>query len=369
MPSRRETIIGAGVTVLLNACGESIIFQKEQAKRKENISRVPEPGDVVFNKDAKPYLLRSNIGMRVLDLRKYLPNSKAKDYGREVFDSLSEYVREDIFDRFAPHEKIDVLNIFDQFSGQLRRGKPFGGESLVLWDGMLTHRGFPLDVVNLDNDPFVHVRRRLMPKPLNWQLYDSNFFTHNAFGLSEYKRRDTLRPVPEIIRDAISFIDILRNWQPFEQFNFITHSLGGIPAVFAAMRNMDIMNNLILISCPIRGLDSSNVLEGAVERFGENLLSYLFKIRDDPNYQKDLDKFGRTFTSKGRKITIIVHEKDPIATTENAMIEGATLVVIKGGIFGGFLNPLQGWEAHGAGIGNKLALDVIAEKIGQNLAA
>lgn len=292
------------------------------------------------------------------DLPLYLRNSKAIEYGRKYFDSLPDYTLEDIIDRFPP-QSIDVGNVFDDFSGQLRRGMPNGGEMNVYFGGMWTSRGFPLDgSINLDKDPFVEIRRKLMEQ--NWQLFNSSFFTYNAFGLKEYKRGDTLKPVPENIRAAIAFLERLKKRFPFVQFNIIAHSLGGIFALEAAKRHMDIVNNLILIDVPFGGLDTSaddvkKALSKMKISLEDNPVTYLDRAKKDKDRPRELDRFGEVFRGKGRKLTVIRSEGDPIAK-DSKDIKGASLVVLRGG-------------GHGSALENEEVNNVIPRTIGPNLAA
>lgn len=209
---RRRLLAGLGATVILSACGQSIIFESPQPERKENFNRAPEEGDVVYYHGI-PLLLRSNVTMKIPNLPAYLRNSKAAQYGRKVFDNLPDYVIEDIIDRFAP-QSINVLKvIFNEFTGFERVGKPNGGEGLVFWPGALTYRGYPL---GKDNEPFIHIRQRLEKKPLSWRLSDCDFFTYGAVPFVDYTRTATLRSTDKIIEDALGFVSILKNQEPFE---------------------------------------------------------------------------------------------------------------------------------------------------------
>ncbi len=355
---RRRLLAGLGATALLTACGEPIIFQREPQRTPENLNRVPERGDVIFDPSrSAEYLLRSYTAMRTSE--NYWKNSKGAEYGRRKYKDLPDYVREDIFDRFQREERVEVLNIVDPFSGQLKRKMPDGGEMTMYFGGALTSRGFPLDgAIKLDRDPFVEIRRKLMES--NWQLFNSIFFTYSTALLSQYKREDTLKPVPENITAAIRFLNILADLFPFVQFNIVAHSLGGIFALEAAKRHMDIINNLILIDVPFGGLDTSagevkEVLGKMKISLEDNPVTYLDGIKKDKNRQRDLDGFGGEFTGKKRKLTIIRSEGDPI-TKDSKDIKGANLVVLKGG-------------GHGAALDDKSVNDVISETIGPNLAA
>lgn len=359
MPLRREVLAGLGATIL-TAC--SNISQTEQSVKKENDPKIIQPGDIVVS-PTTPYLIRANVSQMVPDLQKYLDYTKYKKYRGEVHHPDQDTL-EDILDRYPP-KKVVVPDVFEEFSSQKRVGMPYGAEGLVLFGGIL----IPLAVANLDKDPFVDIRKRL--EFLKWRLQNSNFFTYTAGGRKEYKREDTLRPVGENIRNAITYFDVLERQQPFVQFNVIAHSFGGILALETVRRHVGIINNLVLISSPVRGLDSSSsVATSAIEKIflGDNPTNYLFNIWKDPKYQSDLDKFGEAFTKKGRGLTVIVSENDPIAQKESAMIKGARLVVLHKGIFD-FLDRSLSLDPHGAPLYSKLVLDLIAEIIGVNLAA
>lgn len=354
---RRKLLLGLGAAGITVACGPTIIFQSEPRRTPENLSSKPQLGDVIVDGEGE-YLLRSNIAMRTPP--GYWEKSKGDRFGRKRFSNLPNYVREDIFDRFPKREKIEVYDdVIDQFSGQLRKGMPNGGEMIVCFGGAWTSRGFPLDgVLTFDKDPFWKIRERLTRK--NWQLYNYNFFTYEAYGLKEYRARDTLRPIADNVRAAISFMSSLERYFPFVQFHVVAHSLGGIFALEAVKRHMDIVNSLTLIDVPFGGLDTLvKEVQEALEKIGisirDNPAIYLEEIYKDPNNQKDLDKFGGGLTGRGRKLNVVKSENDNITRNSNN-IKGSRLTVIKGG-------------GHGKGLEESLVHDVIEETAGPNLAA
>lgn len=357
MLERRKLITGLSASAaVIVACGPSIVFTREPQITPENFNRGPEDGDLIVDQGGE-YLLRSNVAMRTPP--RYWEFSKGDAFGRKKFANLSEFIKRDIFERFHKKEKIDVPPfLIDEFSGQERRGMPDGGEMIIYFPGAWTSRGFPLDgSIKFDADPFVKIRERLTKS--NWQLYNSNFFTYEAYGLKEYKASDTLRPVPYNIRAAIAFMDSLKISFPFVQFHVVAHSLGGIFAIEAVKRHMDIVNSLTLIDVPFGGLDTPvKEIQEALSKIGisigDNPATYLEEIKKDPNTQKDLDKFGSNFTGRKRKLNVIRGKNDKI--TENSQnIKGARLMVTKGG--------------HGRGLDEPEVHELIAGTTEKNLAA
>lgn len=316
---RRKFLWPVLPALVLSACEnqeEPIIYQREQAKRKEN-NNPPEDGDIVVDGQAS-YLIRSNIAQLIPDLQRFLYNSKFK--GRVLHPTGNILV--DTFDKYLKHENIDTPYVIDQFSGQIRQAMPFGGEGIVYYPGLLTERGFPLDTITFDNDGFVEIRKDLKEKS-KFELSNSNFYTYSAVGLNSYTRADTLKPVMDNILNSIAYMSILERQQPYVQFTVIAHSFGGVLALEAVRRSMGSVNNLILIDVPFEGFDA--------------------------------DKFGEEFTAKGKGLVVIRSDDDSI-TKNSRDIKGSRLVVLKG-------------SGHGSALKNRAVRGIICDTVGMNLAA
>lgn len=201
---------------------------------------------------------------------------------------------------------------------------------------------------------------------------DSLYFTYNKqfiHGLDEYLSKDTVIDPKENIKKALEFFDQLKKAFPLAQFNLFGFSLGGIFAREVAMQNMDCINNLVLLDSPIRGLKDSfdtriktAILNKAIQGFvdEEYVTDYLFKIRKDEDYQKQLEERARTFISLGRNFTIFSSDLDPVAPQDSCLIDGPKSIVVSTGDINPFI-------AHGKILGDIRVVALIRELIGDNL--
>lgn len=363
--SRRDFLIRASATTILAACDGEFIFQREQDRQSESLPNIPRMGDVVIVGN-QAFLLRDNKAYPIPDLERYKKLTKFDKYGRGSFS-----LERDIFAQYPPAQLPTVPEVIDPFSGQFKKGKPFGGEINVYFPGFITDNGVPFDVIKPAEDTFVEIRKKLMTQ--KWELFDSIFFTYGERGLGQYHAKETGRSPQENIREALAFFEQLKKDYPLAQFNFIAHSLGGIFALEAARKNPDAINNFILISSPVRGIDGNpvrrvqtQVAKQVLKPYvgDEKASDYLFDLWGNKKYQKELEQFGESFTKMGRGLTTVASEDDPIVPKESQIIKGAGLITLRVGDvpFSEYL------VAHGRPLKSGLVVNAIAERIGENLA-
>lgn len=207
-----------------------------------------------------------------------------------------------------------------------------------------------------------------------WDFRDNFFFAYDPISLRQYKTTDTMRDPKDNIANAIAFIQKLKEEFPLAQFNLIGHSLGGVFALEAAREHKDAVNNLILISSPVRGLNDNffdrNIKAPVIKEFAsqngidlrsEQVSNYLFNIWND-DYHKALDKFVAEFTGSGKVITDFFSNDDLFVPVESVELIGAKKITVS---VKGASNPL---EAHGRLLTNLQVEAMIGEIIGPNLA-
>lgn len=303
--------------LILAACegeGEPIIYQREQAKKKENNGPL-EPGDLAIDDRNTPYFIRSNSGFRIPNLDLFLYNTKFK--GRILRPTGNLLI--DTFDRYPKHDRVDSPNVFDPYSGQERRGMPFGAEGILYYTGASTTGQAPQDGVTMENDGFVDIRRVLKER-LKFELFNSNFFP--------YLKKADITTIEENIFRSINYLGALKSQKPYEMLTGIGDSLGAHLLLEGARRHPDFFNNLILIDMPDLYHDEE---------------------------EEDVQKFAEEFTERGKGLVVIKSEGDSI-TKDSRDIKAARLVVIRG-------------STHGAALKSKAVHNIIAETIGPNRTA
>lgn len=365
--SRRDLLAKSSALFLLASCNSSVLFEENQDGAKE-IPTKPRLGDVITIGN-NSYLLRDNKALPILNFEKYRRLSKMDEYGRRVWTLTGS-----VPSNYALGEVDSAPGVIDIYSGQFKRGKKEGGEINVYFPGFMTDKGVPYDIIEPEQDTFVDIRTSL--KENRWEPHDSLFFTYGAKAIknfAQYESRDTANSPVENIEHALGFMEYLKESFPLAQFNLIAHSLRGIFALEATRKYEDAINNLILINSPVKGIDGNiarraqvTVLKQALKPLlgDEKVTDYLFSLWRD-SHHRELEKFVQSFIKKGRKLSIVVAEDDPIVPKESSVIEGADIITLKVGN----VSILRSLEAHGKPLRDDKVIKVILQKIGPNLAA
>lgn len=368
---RRSFLIGTSIFFVF-ACANPESFLKNvpssQKETKEDLSLM---GDVVVV-DNEPFLLRNGQRYLIPDLNLYRRLTKMEQKGKRKIH-LNPNV--DI-QRFPIGVVPQTQAIIDPFTGQIKRNKPFGGEVNVYFAGMLTDaRKIPLttmDLINPTNEMFLEIKGEKGLGQKNWNLLDSLHFNYGKRGLETHEAKDTIRDPRENIKEAIEFIKVLKEQFPLVQFNLFGHSLGAFLALHAAMEHMDAVNNLILISGPLRGIEGTLARRSEAQglklliktqwRTDEQVIDYLFDLWGNKAYQEKLDGFSTKFVSTNRGLFCAVAESDKIVPYKSALLKGAKNIVLTGE----GLNPLA---SHGVGLSDQNVIKETINLIGENLAA
>lgn len=316
---RRRFLLHYLPASLLAACetDEPIIYQREQAKRKER-NGPPEEGDVAIDDRNVPYFIRSNSGFRVSDLDLFLHNTKLLEKGGRVLRPTGNLLI-DTFHKYIKHNRAESPDVTDPYSGQLRRGMPFGGEGIVYCTGAATIGKAPLDAATMEKDGFVDIRKVLRER-LKFQLSNSNFFP--------YLKKADVTKIEENIFRSISYLGVLKSWKPYEMLTGIGHSLGAHLLLEGARRHADLFNNLILLDMP--------------------------DFYHDEEWE-DVEKFADEFTGRGKGLVIVRSQGDPV-TKDARDLESARLVVLRG-------------SEHGAALKSRAVHEIIVETVGPNRTA
>lgn len=343
----------------------------------------PEEGDIVVI-DRKPYLLRN--GVRYIIPPTYMRNTKFEEYGRRVFTSGGEEFRHhSLVDPSATSTILESLlslhpnvgerkHIREMLTKKLRNG----GEMLLFFPGFITDEGVPFDPILPRVDTFTTFIKGLAPR--GWQFWDALFFNYGEeLWLDKYKIQNTTRDPKENIKHAKEFVGVLKAEVPLIQFNVIAHSLGCLFALAAAMEHPNIVNNLILINGPVRGLKKTpgriaevELLRTALKVKGirdEKVTDYLFDLWNNKAYQKWVSDAVSFLRAIGKRVIVVIDESDGIVPQEAALIEEAELLRIRTGEKKGLVGDTIGTlKAHGRPLKYGQAIDYVGERIGEDLA-
>lgn len=376
--TRRDFLIAVGSAVLAATCKD--IPVPESATSKEGEENVPKMGDIIVTGN-KAELLRNGMRYHVRDLPTYLRRSE--NPGKRFEDpEVARMIRQ----RY-PEGKVDLSKPIDIVQGDLKRINSDGGQKLVISQGFLSSDSRPYGQIKPREDAFVALRRRLKsegwdPDPGDPTLKDILFLDSYIFTYKEDKELKTYG-IEDTLKDpnvnngyATEFIKKRVEQNPFDQYNGLGHSLGGLYILRMAMEYPDAFNNLILLNSPIRGILSNpvtlaqaQILKEALKPFGldsRKVTDYLFSLWEDKDYQKKLKKFVSDFVKSGRKFVVVYTEGDIIVSKESAVVEGAQVKSISAGRVNP-LNPIEVFTAHGLALWHEDVLTLSSKTIGKNL--
>lgn len=372
--SRRDFLIGASATTILTACDAGSILQSGQ-DRKEDKENGPQMGDVIVV-DGRAYKLRVKKKFPIPDLNKYLEYTKHR--GRVLNETPQARTA---FNQYpmglVPKDK----TIFDIYSGDPKNPKPLGGELNCYGGGFITEDGIPQDGFIRPKNIFVPIKTKLEEN--GFTFMDNFLLTWGKKLLDGYDAMDTAKDPEKSIGFTIEQIEWLAEMFPLAQQNWIVHSLAGVIIVGAFIKRPDlinVINNLILLSVPIRGFDfiQRNKIGIAKQLLKDNfpisspllndekVTDYLSKINDSPTYKRELDKFGRDLRKSKKGFLIARTDNDPWVPTDSTIVEGADLITVSGSF--NSLNPLTYLDPHGRTLRSELVIKETRQRIGKNLA-
>ena len=355
--SRRHAITAMGALLLV---GCESVEAKEKDFKQGDIIRVGNQG----------FSLRNGWTYLIPDLPKFLDNIKAEQYGIRVKDlrSISEVVK-----RF-PLKQVDNYDyVVDTFSQSIKYPKKNGGEVNFYGSGFLTADNKGIFVPSREirpNNTFFSFEDKLK-KEGNFGIHDSVYFSYGESHFSRYDAQDTFRD-PEInIGHALKQFEQLMIDFPFAQFNLIGHSLGGLFCLAIAMKYPYAINNLILLSSPVRGIERTRG-RSIVQRLKEELpfigdekvSEYLFRRWESPTFGQELDAFGESFTRSRKKLLVATAEDDPFIPKESVPIKGATQIILPA-----VRSSASNIQGHGRTLGELAVLNPGTQGIGKNRAA
>lgn len=295
----------------------------------------PQEGDLIAFGNTY-YLLRNDkrYPMSAQEFATYRSLSKLNEYGRRVFINPNrEYLSLPI--GVAPKE----LAILDPFTGQLKRNKPLGGEMNIFIPGCFTDGGVVFEW------PFSNLFGKLRGEEglgeKEWDKLDSFFFTYGAKGLDVFQSRDTAKDPIVNMNNALEFIERIKEELPFVQVNIFAHSLGTLFALEIAKKHPDIINNLVLIGGPVRGLNRNGIVKGPFDLpvprrtaatvfknglrtvgINEYVTDHLLALWEDKGYQKELDAFIEWFRQLGKGLLEFSSLDDRIVPPESTLLRG-----------------------------------------------
>lgn len=331
----------------------------------------PQEGDVVVTKDSS-YLIRNGKKYSIPDLSEYKRLTKFDKYGRKIFTGQFD------LDKYPLSKVPQMPLVIDLFTGLPKKDKSFGGEINIYFPGFLTDGGDPWIPLIPKQDAFTSLRKRLEKN--KWTDADSLFFTYSKKMFDQYSPWDTMRNPEENIQYALEFFAKLKEDFPLVQFNLIGNSLGGLFALEVARKYPDAINNLILLSSPVRGINKTPIHSngvGLVKKWlalryldDEHVSDYLYDLWDNTDYQKELDQFVVTFTAMGRKIHSFASENDVIVPKESSDLPGVTTKIpSEKGIIGSVVSMADFRREHGRTHEDSGVQEKIADDFGENLAA
>jgi len=331
-------------------------------------SESPQMGDVL-QVGREAYLLRNNKAYLIPDLEKYIKNTKLNRYGRKIYPVSRGFLNQyEVVSDFDSRPFIQ-----DPVTGELKNSKPYGGEMIDFYSGIFTSEGLPHDEVIPELDTFKYIIDDLEERK-NFKIGDYLFYNHGAGKFDKFRAEDTLRPPEENIKFALARAEKIKKDFPLVQLNIEGHSLGCNIALAVARQHPDLVNNLILINGPVRGIKWNFLREGLrkVVRpliwpfVGEEYVTdYLVQKWEDKVYQRELDEFVRDFLRMGRSITVVIAENDPIVPKESALLPGALTVTLMVG--DPRLNFMEYPKEHGLPLKHSKVVPLIGDIVGDNL--
>lgn len=341
--------------------GSRIIFQKEGQGKEEK--RLPHEGDLA-TASKKTY--------RLLNGRKYpLFASSGIFRGKSQFKGQVLRTTEKSLQDIPEGVIASEIAIFD-WAGRPRRNNKEGGRKIVYGPGLLTKTGAELPLAISLDSTFSDVRRVLEEKG-DFQEEDSFYFTYdknkNWFG---YRKTDTMQDPLESIA---LFSQLIKEWKeahPLDNLNLILHSLGGVVGLHAAYEHLEIINNIITLDSPHRGLPpilDKNILQILLSALGEKVASFLLRAWNDKVYQERLRQIMTKAKERGIGIYTFASTDDLIVPWQSAVLEEATTTIGGRAIELAFsmgiskLNPLD--FGHGQVLGNSKVLGYISEIVGK----
>lgn len=370
--SRRRLLIDFIGVATLTACNGLSVLQKEN---KGKLPSTPKPGDLLMDGRSQIYLLGPN-GRKYLvpDRDQYLFYTKQEgkivlSETAEVRDALTKYPTAAV----PQEEAIIVL-------GDIKKNKPKGGELIGYGTGFMTEDGIPKDGLMRPKGAFVRFKSRMQSLDFTEKdnLLDPWGKEREIFNT--YSAVDTGQRLETSVDNLIDLLLWLYGKFPLCKQNWIVHSLDGVVFVLALMKKpelLSIINNLVLLSSPVRGLDPFHkalldLVKGQYPILNdylnnEKVSADLAKLWDSPSHKKDVDELGKTMIALGIGLISAGARDDPIVSNEARKIEGAEDITIEGGFNIG--NPLTYLPAHGATIGSDLVIERAMKKIGKNRAA
>ncbi len=358
-PDRRR-FLAMGVAALFSVACENV-FASEAEK-------APKMGDIVKVGD-KGFLLRNGKTYSIPNLERYLYYTKADQYGRRPI-KLSSITN--VTNKFplTPQPKYDF--VLDIFAGNIKAPKEGGGEINFYGSGFLTADDKGIFVPSEEirpNSTFFPFEDKLK-KEGGFDFTDSVYFSYGENHFGKYKAQDTFRDPKKNIDFALKQFEQLMIDFPLCQFNLVGHSLGGLFCLAIAMKYPYAINNLILLSSPVRGVertkarDMAQKIKEELPFIGDEKVSeYLFTLWENETFKRGLDQFGENFTKSGKKMLVAVAEDDPIIPKESVMIKGADTIVLPA-----ISSSVSNIQGHGRTLVDLAVLNPGTQRIGKNLA-
>lgn len=326
--TRRQFLVASFLPLLRSLKSPNHQWRSDQDRflTKER-SHTPIEGDVVvFGRNH--YLLRNGERYLIPDFERYRYLSKLDEYGRRAFVNPGR--------EYADLPRGEVPGgwlTLDPFTSQPKANKPFGGEINIFFPGFLTDGGVLFESLEPTKKLFRTLRGEGGLGSLGWKEGDEFFFTYGVGGVEVFNARDTAQHPLKTIQDALDFIQVIKEHFPLVQVNIFAHSLGTVPAIEIAKRHQDVINNLVLISGPVRGLRRSfldwrmtvwEATRQGLKTLGidEKVSKYLFDLWSDKDHQRELDEFVGWFTSLGKRILEFGSEGDLIVPKESMLLRG-----------------------------------------------
>lgn len=364
---------GAGFA--LSSCNGLLVPQREGL---EKLVQTPKAGDLLMDKKSQIYLLGPN-GRKYLvpDRDQYL--FYIKQEGKIVLSGTREV--EDALDRYptaaVPQEKLIVV------LGDIKTNKPKGGELIGYGTGFMTEDGIPNDGLVRPKGAFLRFKSRM--QSLDFTERDNVL---DPWGrereyreyFNTYSAADTGQGLETSVDNLIDYLLWLYGEFPLCKQNWIVHSLDGVVFVRALIKKpelLSIINNLILLSSPVRGLDPFHkaLFDLARSQYpildvylnNEKVSTDLANLWNSAAHQKAVDELGKTMVALHIGLISAGARDDLIVSNEARKIEGAEDITIEGGF--NIRNLLTYIPAHGVTIKSDLVIERTMKKIGQNRAA
>lgn len=373
--SRRQVVGAAGASLLLLvACKQTEGGYSTPTKHEPTPSFETAP--IVEQKNFPPgvseimkvgnqgFLLKHDSVCKVPDIQKYLMRSKSKV---RVLETSS---IQNMLIGYPLKEAPTYDFVIDNFTGDLKDSKKFGGEINIFAGGILTEdRVPPTGIFIRPYSTFVDIRNRLESES-GFGSKDTLAFTYGRDMLDLYGRRDTITAPKKNIENALAFFKRTMEDFPLARFNLIGHSFGGVVLLEIAKRYFAFINNIILLSSPINGIKEGllpKVAAGIAELIpivnNQQVSDYLIEGWRNEKFRKELHEFVESLNRYNqKKILIIAAEDDPIVSVESAKVPGTEFILLPS------LRSAPNISGHGRTLIEPLAVNSIFQRIGKNLA-